>query len=140
MKPYLFVLTVILSVTAASCSKRKDCGCAPPPPLANTQWKMVQYYGGLVGTNVQLPADQQHRLSFGSSNYTFVNNPSGVQTGGNYSSEPAQGYENAFMVKFDKQLPVLGATDLVVLKNRNDSLVLAHNMADGYSYTLIRVR
>ncbi len=140
MKPYLFVLTVILGVTVASCSKRKDCGCAPPPPLANTQWKMVQYSGGYSGATVDLPTAQQHRLSFGFSNYTFVNNPSGVQTSGNYSSEPAPGYENGFMIKLDKQVPVLGASELVVLKNRNDSLVLAHNMADGYSYTLTRVR
>ncbi|MBO9659988.1 MAG: hypothetical protein J7527_14305 [Chitinophagaceae bacterium] len=142
MKPYLFVLTVILGVAVASCSKRKDCGCAPPPPLANTQWKMVQYSGGYSGASVDLATDQQHRLSFGFSNYTYIYNPSGTQTSGSYSSGPAPtGYENSFMIKFDKQMPVLGTGELVVIKNRNDSLVLVQsNIADGYSYTLVRVR
>jgi hypothetical protein len=141
MRPYLLLVFILTGIAITSCNKN-NCDCEPPPPpLANTEWKMVNYNGGLAGVNVDLPADQQHTLSFTTYRFTATAKPSGSQTSGSFSIDSApSGYENAFMVKFDKTVPLFASDHVIVVKNRNDSLMLQLNVADGYVYTLTRVK
>ncbi|MCG2614354.1 hypothetical protein LZZ85_08675 [Terrimonas sp. NA20] len=140
MKTYLLMFFLIAGILNAGCNKN-NCDCAPPPPpLANTAWKMVNYSGGLAGVNVDLPPGQQHTLSFAFYEFTATTKPSGQQTSGRFSFEASlPGYQDALVIKFDKPVLTFGTGNMIVLKNRNDSLVLAHNVTDGLTYTFTRL-
>jgi hypothetical protein len=141
MRPYLLAITAALSIAITSCSKTKDCGCAPPPPLLNTEWKVVNYSNWPGATNVNLPDNQQPTLSFAAGKFTFVDKPSGDITSGTYATLPgASGAESEFQINFNKTIPIFGKDQMMATKNRNDSLVLIQLVANGSAYTLTRIR
>ncbi|MET0461527.1 MAG: hypothetical protein ABW007_00180 [Chitinophagaceae bacterium] len=141
MRPFLLLIVILTCIAITSCNKN-NCECEPPPPpLAHTDWKMVNYSGGLAGVNIDLPADQQHTLSFALYRFSATSRPSGSQTNGSFSIDAAPaGYDDAFMIKFDRPVPIFASDQLIVVKNRNDSLVLQLNVADSYLYTFTKLK